>query len=596
MILNSPGILQFYESLQDQLRNRSFSIGESWPAVAPIASSPPWQLVVSGTMTTLTTAEIINADTGTATDVLAGLDDAGYLSEGYTDADGNLFTVLAFPGKAPIPGAPTTEATYYWKIADDNATYYSEVFRMCDSLEGYHKITWCHAENFDLPATGHILYISPSPGTISYNYEMFVYLRTEIVKPQWKYEEEVEKRDGRNFPLKQTRWKEMRLEAIWPEHMIEAMSFAPLHDSIKITTPTGKELDVDELTFTVNWQEQGDVAAVEIVFRTDTVIVINARALTTQISCAAVEGTCLANDYTAVAKITEGSSEYTGGYYTDADTGLNVNFLNGDYIVVEQAGGGYILAQFSAGPTYTTISTVAGDNIFEANTGAYYQHSVTAGAIITNEITNVVLSGPTVIGTACDPGTVSVYGILYGGIEYLIGVVAADVFTGMGFDFEAPLCLKGVRIDVANGVCGTYYSGDQYDLGPFDTRHPLGNYDNTDAAIAAGKQGGDLYALTAGNSYGLPDGLVIQIPPLDGGGYISRDAGETGVGRDCMFALRSDNIHGMPEGTIMISAFATPTYTDDADAAAGGVLIEEIYAYDGTTLGLPFGLVKKRIT
>lgn len=589
MLLYSPGILKFYNKLEDQLRRKSYSEGKTWPLVCELGNTPPWQIVTEDT--SITTLEIIELSTGTTYDILNGALDAGLVSEDYTD-NGQAITITVLPGKAPMPDAPTTPGEYYIKLSGSGGTVYSEVFKMCDDLTPYHKIVWCNSENLSLPV-GWVMFESPNPGTVSYNFDFFIYVKTEIAKPKFQYEVEVEKRDGKNFPLKQTRWKEQFFELILPEAVLDGLTLAPLHDTITILTATGETLQVDEMSIEQDWMEQGDVAAVTVMFRTDTVVVISGRGLTSAVDCAPPSGTCFSNDYVAVAQIDEGSAEHAGGYYVDDATGSNISFADGDYIVIKQLSGQYGLYKFSSGPTYTPVTTMSGDNIFEQNTGRYFQNS--GGVIITNEITSVTISGPTIQGTAINPGTVSLYAILYSG-ESLLGIIASNDFTGLGFDFQPPLCIKGVRMEVANGVCGTYYTGDTWSLGVFDVHAPVGNYDNTQEAIAAGVLPGQIYALTAANDYGLPEGIVLQVPPLDGGGHINKASGEAAVGKDCMFALREDNEYGMPEGALMMVPDATPVYTSDANAGAGGVLIERIYAYDGTTDGLPYVLIKKRIT
>jgi hypothetical protein len=587
MILNSPGTLKWMTSTAGQLHRRFYSYGKITPVITTENQVPPFQLIVAGAFDPITAFDIISIDSGVVYDVLAGAQAVGLNS--IIETTGTAYTTIFYPSNAPIPGTPSEPGDYYARISGNGETYFSEVFRMCSDVSQLTKISWCHGEDFEVPG-GLVRYTGDA-----FAFKMFLYVSTEIAKPEYKYENEVEKRDGKNFPFQQIRYKLFRCEVIWPEHILDAFSLAPLHDQIIIESPF-ETYQLDEMDFEPNWQEQGNLAAVTIEFRTDTVVVINGRGQIGEV-CEIGPGECFEVTFSAVARILEGSAEYLSGYYFDVTNEINVPFQEGDFIIIENSITGQLnLFFFSAGPVYGSAADVPGDYIYDQNAGIYYYNN---GPLITNEITNVTLAGPTVQGNAVPPGVVSLYGIQGNGSEYLMGIIDAEVFTGVGFDFDPPLCLKGVKLKAANGNCGSYFESEIYNLGPFDVHNVPNDFKNPEEAEAGGIEPGGLFALTADNTLGLPEGIVLQLPPYDGGGFTSYDAGTAAIGKKCMFALREDNIHGLPGGTLMINPsglLPLVTYPDDASAASGGVFLLRIFAFDATAMGFPSALIKKRLT
>lgn len=569
-----------------QLHRQHYAYGAISPVLSGVNMMPPFQLVVDDEVD-LSALSFVNLSTEVSTNVFSGAVSAGLTRVQFSGSD--PYTVVAFSGLSPIPGALFSVGDYYAQLTlSDGSIYYSEVFRMCADVDLLTKITYCHAENMLVP-DGRIIYESPLQG-----FQMFVYLHTTIGKPEYVYENQVETRDGKNFPVRQIRYKRFRFEAIWPEHILDAFSLAPLHDFVEIIDK-GTTYEVDEIDIEVNWQEQGNLAAVTIEFRTDTVVVVNARGLTSAASCGVDPGGCFDIDFLAVAYIVEDSAEYLGEYYARESDGVSVPFKSLNYVLIEDAMTGQVsLFQYVSG-SYNAVTTVVGQYVYDQNTGTYWYDN---GPLITNEITNVTLA-PSIVGTAVPPGVVSFYGQRGDTSEFLLGIMDAATFTGSSFPFTPPLCLKGVRMEVANGVCGTYFSGDLYALGPFSVHNAPLDFKNPAAAVAGGVQPGRLYALTADNTLGLPEGIVMQLPPYDGGGFVSINAGKAAVGLGCMFALAENNIHGAPGGTLCIAqnAFGVPAiYDDDVDAAAGGIVLNRIYAFNALSLGFPGQLIKKRLS
>ncbi len=119
-------------------------------------------------------------------------------------------------------------------------------------------------------------------GEIEYRapYKSTVYVCSEIGKPSYPYEEEVEARDGYNFPIQQISYKLHKFVMLVPEYFIDFFRLFRLHDFVEITA-NGKTHSVDELIIgDPEWQTDGDLAALTVEFKTDSVVVANGRGVT----------------------------------------------------------------------------------------------------------------------------------------------------------------------------------------------------------------------------------------------------------------------------------------------------------------------------
>ena len=87
-----------------------------------------------------------------------------------------------------------------------------------------------------------------------------------------EFEEDGEERDGYFFPEKQISVKTFKCTILAPEYLCDVMRFIRMADYIHITDKYGREYDCDTFLITPKWQTQGDLASVEIEFKTNTVV------------------------------------------------------------------------------------------------------------------------------------------------------------------------------------------------------------------------------------------------------------------------------------------------------------------------------------
>lgn len=161
---------------------------------------------------------------------------------------------------------------YYIKASDGSDTWYSDVFTVVETalLPTFLKVEWWNADAIELEDGS----IVPSIEQLGAAYTL--YLKAEIAKPEYTYDEEGETRDGYFYPTKQLSQKVYKFAFLAPEFLLDAVRLLPLADHITITTNPGTDAEVvytpEQILLTPSWESEGDIASVSVEFRTDTVV------------------------------------------------------------------------------------------------------------------------------------------------------------------------------------------------------------------------------------------------------------------------------------------------------------------------------------
>ena len=169
--------------------------------------------------------------------------------------------VIVYIGLLPFESS-FANGQYYAKMTDGVNTWYSEIFTVVNDIEPYLKITWWDEEDFVMDA-GVIVYREPP-------FKNVLYLKADIAKPEYVFEEEGETRDGYFFPVKQISEKKYRFGFIASEYLLDVMRFIRMADYAQITK-NGQTWNLDTFLITPEWESNGDVANVSAEFQTATV-------------------------------------------------------------------------------------------------------------------------------------------------------------------------------------------------------------------------------------------------------------------------------------------------------------------------------------
>lgn len=128
------------------------------------------------------------------------------------------------------------------------------------------RIEWYDKSDQTL-ASGYIPY--------SQGYVNRVWLNTSVGFPDYETDKEGDERDGYFFMEKGISRKVYRMKFIAPEYLCDVLRLIPVSDIVTIwDSSRGAEIeyDVDDVDMEVEWQEQGNLAAVTLTFKTDTVV------------------------------------------------------------------------------------------------------------------------------------------------------------------------------------------------------------------------------------------------------------------------------------------------------------------------------------
>lgn len=263
---NNLSVLPFYPSLSDQNASKWWTYGRIYPLFAPASFLLPFQIVYKfedGVAPALSSTEIISTK-GTTISNLAELNNNIEFIE-FED-----YYVIAFRALTPIISRDIPEGQYYIYLAVNIGggsvkQFYSEIFTVVKDMTPYLKIEWWDNEDLVFDA-GRIMYKHNS-----LRYKQWLYLDSDIAKPEYIFEEEVEDRDGFSFPIKQISEKKYRFSFFASEYLLDVMRFIRMADYVEITY-NGKVFRPDSFLITPEWEANGDVAVVKAEFQTDTVV------------------------------------------------------------------------------------------------------------------------------------------------------------------------------------------------------------------------------------------------------------------------------------------------------------------------------------
>ncbi len=265
---NNYNILPFYSTIAEQNHRKWYAYGNIYTLISPNYKLLPFQIVRPHSTAPLTLGVLYKLGLSIGTNLLtefnfAGLHITPFTTEGYDLIIND--SVLAFPdGLLLAPGH------YYVELTDGTNVWYSEVFTVVNDLTPFMKLEYWDPAKISY-AGGHIDYTAP--------YKNYLYIQTEIGKPEYPFEETAQTRDGHIFVEKQISEKKYIFKFIAPEYLCDALRLVRMHSHITIYFQN-KQYSVESIIFDPKWQEQGDLAAMDVEFRCDTVVKKIGRGLT----------------------------------------------------------------------------------------------------------------------------------------------------------------------------------------------------------------------------------------------------------------------------------------------------------------------------
>ena len=255
-INNNISPLPFYDDISRQNHRKDYAFGQIYPLVVYKNMLLPFQFCISSG-TSINQAYLYNAEGKYIADILSNLKENGLIVKSYTG-----FKLIKYPGTLPI-NAIKHEGQYYIRLRLNTGKYvYSEVFTVYNKVDDYLMLEYTNSYNFEL-----------KNGIVDFsdNFKFRCYLPTQVGKPEYDFEEEASERMGYTFIESQVSKKTYKFTFLAPEYLCDALRIVRLCNEKQVVSK-GQTYDLTTFNMKPEWEEQGDLAAVECEFETDTVI------------------------------------------------------------------------------------------------------------------------------------------------------------------------------------------------------------------------------------------------------------------------------------------------------------------------------------
>lgn len=257
---NNLSVLPWYDSIEMQNHRRSYAYGNVYPLYTRAMTILPFQVVRPTRANTIQSFILYDFKGTQVADLTASMIETGITIVPFSALG---YDVIVYYGILPVMDMQK-DGRYYAVMSDGVQTWYSEVWTVVQNVSPYLKVEWYNKENVVYEG-GQIVYEQ----TLFRN---FLYLDTELGKPEYKFEEEGEERDGFFFPEKQISEKVYKCQFMASEYLCDCMRLIRMADYVRITDKYGNRYYCDTFLITPEWQTQGDLASVEMEFQTDTVV------------------------------------------------------------------------------------------------------------------------------------------------------------------------------------------------------------------------------------------------------------------------------------------------------------------------------------
>lgn len=257
--------LKFYDDYKKQSRYKSYAYGHDAALITPLRHIPTFQFVVDtfvGTYT-LAAAYICNMNN----ERISGDIKNELLETGFSFVKDENYYVAIYSDLMPISFI-TYEGKYYLELYISNQQgqkhYFSEVFCATSSLSDCLRIEYWNSGNRSF-------YLKNGVIAFPDNFRFKLYLKSELGKPEYEFEEEATKRLGYIFIESQVSKKVYRFNTIVPEFICDAMRIIRLC-SDKTVHSQNEEYEAITFEIETEWQTQGDLASITCTFETDNII------------------------------------------------------------------------------------------------------------------------------------------------------------------------------------------------------------------------------------------------------------------------------------------------------------------------------------
>lgn len=257
LVNNNISPLPFYDNIALQNHRKDYAFGQVYPLITYRNMLLPFQVVLAADGVAIIWVRLYNFNTGAYTTITTSMEENGLIIKSYAG-----FKLLKYPGTLPIIDIKY-EGRYYLAISISGlGIIYSDVFTVYNKVDDYLLIEYYNSYNFEL-----------KNGIVDFsdNFKFKCYLNTQVGKPEYDFEEEATERMGYTFIESQVSKKIYKFTFVAPEYLCDALRIVRLCENKQITSKL-QTYDLTTFNMEPEWEDQGDLAAVECEFETDTVI------------------------------------------------------------------------------------------------------------------------------------------------------------------------------------------------------------------------------------------------------------------------------------------------------------------------------------
>ena len=255
-INNNISPFPFYDDISRQNHRKDYAFGQIYPLVIYKNMLLPFQFCVSSG-SSISQAILYTAEGKQVANILPELKENGLTLKSYSG-----FKLVKYPGTLPVNSIKHEGQYYIWLRLNGGPVLYSEIFTVYNRVDDYLELEYRNSYNFEL-----------KNGMIDFSdsFKFKCYLPTQIGKPEYDFEEEATERMGYTFIESQVSKKLYKFTFLAPEYLCDALRLVRLCNDKQITSK-GQVYDLTTFNMKPEWEEQGDLAAGECEFETDTVI------------------------------------------------------------------------------------------------------------------------------------------------------------------------------------------------------------------------------------------------------------------------------------------------------------------------------------
>ena len=256
LVNNNISPLPFYDDIMLQNHRKDYAFGQVYQLITYRNMLLPFQVVLASG-SEVNQVILYDFNTSKSIDITASMKENGLAIKAYND-----FSLLKYPGTLPIVNI-IHEGQYYLVISILGlGSIYSDIFTVTNRIDDYLLIEYSNSYNFEL-----------KNGVVDFsdNFKFKCYVNSQVGKPEYDFEEEATERMGYSFIESQVSKKVYKFTFLAPEYLCDALRIVRLCENKKIISKK-QVYDLTAFNMEPEWEDQGDLAAVECGFETDTVI------------------------------------------------------------------------------------------------------------------------------------------------------------------------------------------------------------------------------------------------------------------------------------------------------------------------------------